>query len=169
MRATKPSPNYPRVVTKPKYTIEWLVYLRAKALLTQVAPNCEGKRVSPRASMEAACSQKGNPHQCHQSTRWTGDARSGRKSSISCSILGRSRPRLAGSHAFCVLQGVVYFSNFILQIFVVTLFEPNNKFITRVLYNTRHSKPPGERPSRGNGLGKHFPRLMPHPGLWAPK
>ena len=87
----------------------------------------------------------------------TGDARSrsGRKSSISRSILGRSRPRLAGSHAFYVLQGVAYFVNFILQIFVVTLFELTNKCITvesDVIYGT--VGPPGKHPSSGMAVGE---------------
>ena len=79
--------------------------------------------------MEAACSQKGNLHQCHQSTRWTGDARSGRKLSISHSILGRSRPRLAGSIELSILQRVVYFLYFISETFVATLSEQGNNYI----------------------------------------
>ena len=64
--------------------------------------------------------------------------------------LGRSRPRLAGSHVFYVLQGVIYFLNFISQIFVVLLFEPANKFITidsDVIYGV--VEPPGEHPNSG--------------------
>ena len=50
-----------------------------------------------------------------------------RKSSISRSIVVRSTARLAGSHAFSVLQGVVFFSYFISPIFVAALFESANK------------------------------------------
>ena len=98
-------------------------------------------------AMEAGCSQRGSSDQSHQSTWQTGvdhtcsiwkffflrseldaHSRSGRKLSISHSILGRSRPGLAVSPVCCVLQGIVSFLNFILQFFAAALFEPDHKF-----------------------------------------
>ena len=89
--------------------------------------------------------------------RQIGDARSrsSRKSSIYRSILGRSRPRLAGSHAFCVLQGVAYSLDFIFQISAITLFELSNKFITiesDVIYGA--VGPPGKHPNSGMAVGE---------------
>ena len=107
--------------------------------------------------MEAVCSQKGSRDQSHQSMRQIGDARSrsGRKSNISRSILGRSRLHLAGSHTFCILQGIVYFLNFISPIFVAALFEPATKFITiesDVISGT--VGPPGKPPNSGMAVGE---------------
>jgi hypothetical protein len=82
-----------------------------------------------------------------------GDAHSapGRKSSVTHSILIRFGPFLAGSPAVGVLQGVVYFLNFI---FVAALFERGNQFIaieSDLMYGA--VGPPGERPSRGMAGG----------------
>jgi hypothetical protein len=55
----------------------------------------------------------------------------GRKSSISRSFLTRFRPRLAGSNAADVLQGLVFFSYLISNIFVAALFEWTNKIMLR--------------------------------------
>ena len=56
-------------------------------------------------------------------------SRSDRKLSIAGSILVRSQSRLAGSNEHNVLQGLVFFSYFIFEIFVVTLFESPNKIM----------------------------------------
>jgi hypothetical protein len=63
--------------------------------------------------------------------RMSWDARfaPGRKSSVSRSILIRLRPRLAGSTAADVLQGLVFFSYLISNIFVAALFEQAKKMM----------------------------------------
>ena len=56
---------------------------------------------------------------------------------------------------FYVLQGVIYFLNFISQIFVVLLFELANKFInidSDVIYGA--VGPPGKHPSSGIAMGE---------------
>jgi len=60
---------------------------------------------------------------------WHAHFASGRKSSIASSILGRSRPRLAGSTAADVLQRLVFYIYFISEIFVRMLFELANKIM----------------------------------------
>ena len=86
------------------------------------------------------------------------DARShsGRKLSISRSILGRSRLRLAGSHTFFVLQGVIYISNFILRNFIAALFEPALKFMTIESVPRRQSGEVVVRKEAGTTSGEHF-------------
>ena len=51
---------------------------------------------------------------------------SAQKLSIVGSILIRSRSCLAGSNTRSVLQGLVFFSYFIFEIFIATLFERGN-------------------------------------------
>src|SRR5882672_7912440 len=94
-------------------------------------PIASAKVLSPGVSPGDACSQKGRRDQSHQSARWTGNARLApvQKSSISRSILVRSRSRLAGSTARVVPQVLVFFSYFILQIISATYSERADKML----------------------------------------
>ena len=56
-------------------------------------------------------------------------SRSGRKSSIASSIIDSFRQFLAGSPAFDVLQGLVFFSYFIFEILVAAFSESPNKIM----------------------------------------
>jgi len=98
-----------------------------------VAPNREGKGLQPGASPGAACVPKKEVAINPINPLSELDARPApvRKSSIPRSILIRSGPRLAGSYAFDVLQGLVFFSYLISKIFVYTLFEPASKIMLR--------------------------------------
>ena len=60
---------------------------------------------------------------------WQARSAPGRKPRIARSILVRLRPRLAGSRAFNVPQGLVFFSDLFSQIFSVTPFGPANKIM----------------------------------------
>jgi len=125
------APGDTGVVSGPRYMLVNDMILRARPQLTCVPPNREGKGVNPGRAPGAARSKKGRRDQSHQSARVSWDARfpPGRKSSVSRSILARSRPRLAGSAAVDVLQGLVFFSYLISNIFVAALFERANKIM----------------------------------------
>ena len=125
VRVTKPSSNDPGVVSKPRYISKQLAYKRAKALLTCVAHYRERKgRASPGASRgsRAFPKRKARSIPSIRAVSWHARFSSGRKSSISRSILVRLRARLAGSTASDVLQGLVFFIYFISHIFMYMLF-----------------------------------------------
>jgi hypothetical protein len=84
---------------------------------------------NPGASLDPDRSQKGNARSIPsiRAAGWGTRLTPGQKSSISCSILVRSRARLAGSNAADVFHIAVFISDFYLNIFTVTLFEPYNK------------------------------------------
>ena len=51
-------PGDPGKVSDPRYTLQWLIYERAKLYLTCVATNHEGKGLQPGASLGTACVPK---------------------------------------------------------------------------------------------------------------